>query len=100
MLRRKWNRAKDKITFLRKDGIALYIAGFYSWFQDKPCFVILTTRANSSMKSTHSRMPLILEPDQVREWLENNEKTKDILNQESCMLKKEAEYEQQCLPFF
>lgn len=52
------------------------------------------------MKSTHSRMPLILEPDQVREWLENNEKTKDILNQESCMLKKEAEYEQQCLPFF
>lgn len=44
----------------------------------------------------HDRMPLILEEEQLADWF-YNEKMSMILHQTPVMLKRQAEYEQQCL---
>ncbi len=43
--------------------------GFCVWFEDERRFVILTTAANESMRKVHDRMPLILEKEQLADWL-------------------------------
>lgn len=93
----EWNQNKEKITFLRKDSPVIYLAGFYSRFEDGERFVILTTAANESMVKTHDRMPLILEEDQLEGWIRNNGMTAEILRQIPVMLDKQADYEQQTL---
>lgn len=93
----EWNKNKEKITFFRKDGKMLYLAGFYDHFEVGDRFVILTTAANDSMIRTHDRMPLILEPDQLEDWIRNDNRTESILKQVPVMLDKSAEYEQQTL---
>nr|WP_330406009.1 SOS response-associated peptidase [Faecalicatena contorta] len=93
----EWNQNKEKITFLRKDSPVIYLAGFYSRFEDGERFVILTTAANESMVKTHDRMPLILEEDQLEGWIRNNGMTAEILRQIPVMLGKEVDYEQQTL---
>lgn len=60
-------------------------------------FVILTTQANASMAPVHSRMPLVLEREQVREWILDSAKTKELLGQEPPQLERDCEYEQQTL---
>lgn len=75
----EWDREKQRVTFYRKDTPALYMAGFYSPGEDGWNFCILTTEANHSMKTVHDRMPLILERDQIREWILNGERTAEFL---------------------
>lgn len=91
----EWNRNRDKITFMRKDLGALYMAGFSSWFEDGEHFVILTTRANASVSGTHDRMPLILEREEAADWILNDFMTEQFLGHTPVLLKKRAEYEQQ-----
>ena len=50
------------------------------------------------MEKVHDRMPLILEPAQVRDWLLDDKATDSILKQKPVMLDKYTEYEQ--LTFF
>lgn len=92
----EWNSMKEKSTFTKTDSSVLYMAGFCDWFENECRFVILTTEANDSMKKVHDRMPLILEEEQLDEWFDN-EKMSGILHQTPVMLKRQAEYEQQCL---
>ena len=95
----EWNKNKEKITFYRNDSPVLFLAGFYNRFEDGDRFVILTTEANESMKSTHDRMPLILEPKELEDWVMEDGKTEEILRQKPALLSKRAEYEQQTLSF-
>lgn len=90
----EWNRNRDRITFLREDSEILFMAGFYSRFEDGNHYVILTTEANESMKQTHDRMPLLLERDEVASWVLDGTKTEGFLRQKPALLGKEAEYEQ------
>ena len=92
----EWNSMKEKNTFTRTDSPVLYMAGFCDWFENECRFVILTTEANDSMRKVHDRMPLILEEEQLADWF-YNEKMSRILHQTPVMLKRQAEYEQQCL---
>lgn len=93
----EWNKNREKVTFFRKDRKVLFLAGFYDRFDDGNRFVILTTEANDSMSRTHDRMPIILEPDQLEDWIMNDDRTESILGQVPVMLDKRAEYEQQTL---
>ena len=69
----EWNKDKIKVTFSKKDNTIFYLAGFYLIKATKNYFVLLTTNANNSVISTHHRMPLFLEANQVRNWIyENN----------------------------
>lgn len=95
----EWNRNKEKITFYRTDSSVLFLAGFYNRSEDGDRFVIITTEANKSMKETHDRMPLILEPHELEDWVMEDGKTEEILRQKPVLLAKRAEYEQQTLPF-
>ena len=56
----------------------------------------MTTAANESMIKVHDRMPLILEKEELEDWLDDK-KMEQILHQVPVQLKREAEYEQQRL---
>lgn len=96
----EWNRNKEKITFYREDSPVMFLAGFYNRFEDGDRFVIITAGADEFMKSTHDRMPLILERDEIEDWILDDGKTEKLLVQKPVRLGKRAEYEQQILPFF
>ena len=100
----EWNQAKEKATFTAEDaepGKAriLYLAGFYGNFDGEDRFIILTTEANESMRDVHHRMPLILEQDEVREWICDDGKLSQFLRNRPGQLRKRMEYEQQRLMF-
>ena len=93
----EWNKNKEKFTFTKEGSRILFLAGFYGRYEDGEHFVILTTQANASMAPVHSRMPLVLEREQVREWILDSKKTKELLGQEPPQLERDCEYEQQTL---
>lgn len=93
----EWNHNKEKVTFLPVNGGILYMAGFYQYFGNEDCFIILTTDANSSVKGVHERMPLILESEEINDWLWNQERFKNLLKKRPLPLAKKSEYEQQTL---
>ena len=93
----EWNKNKEKFTFTKEGSRILFLAGFYGRYEDGDRFVILTTQANASMAPVHSRMPLVLEREQVRDWILDSAKTKELLGQEPPQLDRDCEYEQQTL---
>lgn len=93
----EWNVRKEKNSFRRKDKSMLFMAGFCKQYEDGAHFVILTTAANTSMEPVHDRMPLILEPEEVVGWMQDNTKTDDILHQTPCLLERKTDYEQMSL---
>ena len=93
----EWNKNKEKFTFTKEGSRILFLAGFYGRYEDGDHFVILTTQANASMAPVHSRMPLVLEREQVRDWILDSAKTNELLGQEPPQLARDCEYEQQTL---
>ena len=59
--------------------------------------MILTTEANESMRHIHHRMPLILEPEQITDWLRDEKAAEKMLRQIPIELKRKADYEQMTL---
>ncbi len=90
----EWNANREKNIFSREDEKPLLLAGFYDLMANEERFVILTTQANASMVKVHDRMPLILEEEQVADWIMEPECTEEILKQVPVLLKREAMYEQ------
>lgn len=93
----EWNRKKEKNIFYRKDMPVLFMAGIYNQCQGEDRFVILTTQANASMESVHDRMPLILEPEEIKTWIYEKEKAKQLLRKVPSVLECRTEYEQMTL---
>lgn len=96
----EWNKAKEKAAFFREDAQVMFLAGFFNTFGTEERFVILTTAANPSVAPVHDRMPLILERDEIRDWLTDDDKFQLLLGQKPVLLKKRMEYEQQELNLF
>lgn len=94
----EWNREKAKYTFRKNDGQALFMTGCCRNYRDGEHFVILTTAANESMEPVHDRMPLLLQAEQVTEWILDAGKTEPLLRQIPFLLERSTEYEQ--LRFF
>ena len=68
-----------KVKYLFKlDGEdALYLAGIYKTCvlpngEARPCFTILTTEPNDSMRDVHDRMPVILRKSEIDAWMNDN----------------------------
>ena len=87
------------MTFYREDAPVIFLAGFYNVFGDEKRFTVLTTEANQSMVSTHDRMPLIVEPDQMKDWVLDDTKFSGMLKQTPVLLETKQEYDQQELKF-
>ncbi len=94
----EWNRDKVKYTFREKQRKLLFLAGCCRQYGDGEHFVILTTGANASMLPVHDRMPLILEKNQVTDWILESDRTESLLRQLPPLLERNTEYEQ--LSFF
>ena len=62
--------------------------------QGQERFVILTTAANESMQPVHDRMPLLLEENEVEEWILGEDMYKNILMKTPYLLERKSDYEQ------
>ena len=60
---------------------ALYLAGLWNDYGGQRRCVILTTAANPSMAGIHDRMPLVLEREQLAEWVHSPQAAGDLLHQ-------------------
>ena len=60
---------------------ALYLAGMWNDCGGRRRCVILTTAANPSMAGIHDRMPLVLEREQLAEWVHSPQAAGELLRQ-------------------
>lgn len=90
----EWNKSKEKFTFERKETPVLFMAGCYNRYEGQERFVILTTDANSSVAPVHNRMPLILEQEELKDWVLDDGAIEYLLHKMPVLLKPHAEYEQ------
>ena len=80
---------KRRYHFTLPGEQALYMAGIYDVRGGVPCFCILTTAPNDSMREVHDRMPLVLEREQVEPWLYDMSVTEYFLSMTPPLLDKE-----------
>ena len=85
----EWDGDKRKFSFTMPDSAALYMAGIFDVRGGIPCFCILTTAANDSMREVHDRMPLVLEREQIEPWLYDNAATDYFLSMTPPLLDKQ-----------
>lgn len=93
----EWDKSKEKFSYERYDAPLLFMAGCYNKYQDQERFVILTTEANPSVSPVHDRMPLILEQEELEDWVLDDRATEYLLHKTPVLLKAHAEYEQMSL---
>lgn len=87
----EWDAHKHKIAF--ENDKTLYMAGLY---HDNEV-VIITTKANNVMAPIHSRMPLILDKDEIDDWLFDDQKVFELLKKNNHEIKIVAGHFQQSL---
>ena len=92
----EWNQGKEKFHFERKEPV-LFMAGCFNQFQGQNRFVILTTEANISVSMVHDRMPLILEPQEVKDWVLDDYAVEFLLHKTPVLLNRKSDYEQMSL---
>ena len=90
----EWNLNREKYSFERDDSPVLWMAGFYDRFRDQDRFVILTTAANASVSPVHDRMPLLLEGEELEDWIFDSKAAEHILHKAPAPLRASAEYTQ------
>ena len=75
----EWDGDKRKFLFTMPDSAVLYMAAIFDVRGGVPCFSILTTAANESMRDVHDRMPLVLAKEQLEPWLYDLKATAEFL---------------------
>lgn len=91
----EWNAKKEKYQFERRDQEpVLFMAGCFQRFQEEERFVILTTQANASVSPVHHRMPLVLEKNEIENWILDDRSVEFILHKTPPELLRRTEYEQ------
>lgn len=90
----EWDRSRNMATFKSHGSWPLYMAGFHQMTELGERFVIITTRANDSVKTVHHRMPLLLSREEVGDWIYDSRYAGQALDKVPEMLDKEMTYEQ------
>lgn len=84
----EWEGSKDDRRpswFHSADGGLLLFAGLYEWWRPSPddewvaSFTIVTTAANGLVGAVHDRMPVILRPQNIDDWIDPGETDVDRL---------------------
>ena len=82
----EWKQNGEKVPyriFLKEPRIFAFAGLWDSWKNPEGellhSFTIITTAANQFMQSIHDRMPVILDPEDEKTWL-NSENTEEILS--------------------
>lgn len=89
----EWDHDHQKISFRYQNGHLMYLAGFYD---RQGHYIIITTKANQSVAPYHDRMPLILEPKELKMWFDDRY-VEDLLKKKPPLVKAHKAYEQLCL---
>lgn len=79
----EWDHRKKKppkLLFQPENSSVMYLAGLYRYEEDgQPVFTILTRAADASIARFHDRMPVILPPDAVDDWLDDQQNPARIM---------------------
>lgn len=94
----EWDRDKNKITFKPEGRQGMFLAGFWKYFSEGSRFIILTTNANASVRSVHDRMPLILDEERSRAWLEDEKMYGQLLGLKPDIRLEKEGFMQESLP--
>ena len=75
---------KAKYLFKIDDEPSLFLAGFYKMCTVKngasrPCFTVLTTEPNESMRDVHDRMPVIIKRSEFNAWMTDRTAAEEIM---------------------
>jgi putative SOS response-associated peptidase YedK len=65
--------------FIHKSEDLLVFAGLWEQWNGRVSFTILTTRAKGEIAKLHHRMPVMLNKNDARNWLENGTTNEDML---------------------
>lgn len=90
----EWDRSRQKVTFTLDGRPVIYLAGIYRPYGDEQRFVIITREANASMTPVHDRMPLMIDPADVRTWINDPSATESFLTRQLPQLQAKRDYEQ------
>ena len=82
---------KTKYVFTRADGAPLLLAGCWKRGPEGERFVVLTTAANSSMAEIHDRMPVLIAPENARDYLFDEASARLLATQQGPELLREAQ---------
>jgi len=79
------SKTKNKYFFHQPGENVLYMAAVAGTFRDAQgaqysAFVILTTQANDSVSPIHDRMPVILAPDELELWINDDDFAEQALH--------------------
>lgn len=77
----EWDSGEQKFLCKKSGDPVLYLGGFVKMFDDGMRCIILTTAANESVSKVHSRMPIVLEREQIRMWLDDYDYANWLLRQ-------------------
>ena len=74
-------RAVDKFRFNTAEPGMLYLAGLVLLHEGQARFVILTTEANDSMQMVHHRMPVVLEKENLKAYLNDTAAAQKLMSE-------------------
>ena len=82
--RHEGGKTKEKYLFRLPGTKMLYLAGLYNTHAPAgktpyPGYVVLTGAANASVAAYHDRMPLVLQKDQLSDWLADTGFARDFV---------------------
>ena len=75
----EWDPDKNKVGFDLPGDKLMYLAGLWKISGDETRFVVITAPANDSVRSVHDRMPLIIDADEARAWIFDEDAAKKLL---------------------
>ena len=90
----EWNRKKEQYSCEREGVPVVWMAGCYDRFQDQDRFVIITTAANVSVAPVNDRMPLLLEKEELEDWIFDSRSAEFMLRKTPPALRVSTEYTQ------
>lgn len=90
----EWNRIGEKASFRPLRRKILFMAGIWQKVEDEKQFTILTTIPNASVAPVHDRMPLVLDRNEVSQWLMDWKQAEELLTKRPALLERRQEFEQ------
>ena len=82
----EWDRSKSRYRFTRPDGGLVLLAGICRQEMAEPHFTILTAPANECMKAVHPRMPVTVDPGEIKTWIMDRSMTDELLGRDQMEL--------------
>ena len=90
----EWNKIGEKASFRPPHRKILFMAGIWQKVEDENQFTILTTVPNASVAPVHERMPLVLDKNEVSQWLMDWKQAEELLTKRPALLERRQEFEQ------